>query len=230
VLRMSLLGEQTLIDDRAGSVQVRSSRAVALVAFLALHAGSPQSRQRIAGLLWPDSTDAQALTNLRRELHHLRQVLGDEASLVVTPKDLCWRDTTTYRVDVRVFAAAAFDNPDYVAVIIDNYRWRLDLVPGDPRYAAIKKKLDSAPTIAVPTITVDGKYDPFTLPETARSTARISPASTTTGRSMSVTTCRRKRRRPSPRPSSTRIVSELPEADVPAADEADQLAVRGGDG
>jgi DNA-binding SARP family transcriptional activator/tetratricopeptide (TPR) repeat protein len=103
VLRMSLLGEQTLIDDRAGSVQVRSSRAVALVAFLAVHAGSPQSRQRIAGLLWPDSTDAQALTNLRRELHHLRQVLGDEASLVVTQRDLCWCDTSTCQVDVRVF-------------------------------------------------------------------------------------------------------------------------------
>jgi DNA-binding SARP family transcriptional activator/tetratricopeptide (TPR) repeat protein len=103
VLRMSLLGEQTLIDDRAGSVQVRSSRAVALVAFLAVHAGSPQSRQRIAGLLWPDSTDAQALTNLRRELHHLRQVLGDEASLVVTPRQLCWCDTSTCQVDVRVF-------------------------------------------------------------------------------------------------------------------------------
>jgi DNA-binding SARP family transcriptional activator len=100
---MSLLGEQTLIDDRAGSVPVRSSRAVALVAFLAVHAGSPQSRQRIAGLLWPDSTDAQALTNLRRELHHLRQVLGDEASLVVTQRDLCWCDTGTCQVDVRVF-------------------------------------------------------------------------------------------------------------------------------
>lgn len=60
--------------------------------------------------------------------------------------------------------AAAFNNPDYVAVIIDNYRWRLDLVPGDPRYAAIEQKLDAAPTIAVPTITVDGKYDPFTPP------------------------------------------------------------------
>ena len=39
---------------------------------------SPQTRQRIAGLFWPDSTDAQALTNLRRELHHLRRTLGDE--------------------------------------------------------------------------------------------------------------------------------------------------------
>lgn len=60
--------------------------------------------------------------------------------------------------------AAAFDNPDYVAVIIDNYRRRLDLVPGDPRYAAIEAQLDAAPTIAVPTITIDGKYDPFTPP------------------------------------------------------------------
>src|SRR6201994_2285214 len=103
MLRMSLLGEQTLSDDRTGSVPVRSSRAVALVAFLAVHAGSPQSRQRIAGLLWPASTDPQALTNLRRELHHLRQVLGDEASLVVTPRQLCWCDTSTCQVDVRVF-------------------------------------------------------------------------------------------------------------------------------
>lgn len=60
--------------------------------------------------------------------------------------------------------AAAFNNPDYVAIIIDNYRWRLDLVPGDPQYAAIEKKLDAAPAIAVPAITVDGKYDPFTPP------------------------------------------------------------------
>ena len=66
-----------------------------------VHAGSPQTRQRIAGLFWPDSTDAQALTNLRRELHHLRQVLAGEPSLVVTSGDLCWRDTETCRVDLR---------------------------------------------------------------------------------------------------------------------------------
>ncbi len=140
MLSVSLLGEQAFIDDRTGSVQVRSSRAVALVAFLVVRAESPQSRQRIAGLLWPDSTDAQALTNLRRELHHLRQVLGDEASLVVTPKDLCWRDTTTCRVDARVFgnereaaiAAAASDDDDgilvHAAAAIAAYRG--ELLPG----------------------------------------------------------------------------------------------------
>jgi DNA-binding SARP family transcriptional activator len=137
---MSLLGEQAIIDDRAGSVQARSSRAVALIAFLALHAGSPQARQRIAGVLWPESTDAQALTNLRRELHHLRQVLGDEASLVVTARDLCWCDTKTCRVDVRVFdterkaalAAAAAGDDDgillHASAAIAVYRG--ELLPG----------------------------------------------------------------------------------------------------
>ena len=136
--RVSLLGEQA-ITGGAGT-RARSSRAVALVAFLAAHAGSPQPRQRIAGLFWPDSTDAQALTNLRRELHQLRQILADEASLVVTPADLCWRDSPTCRVDLRVFAtertaalAAAAANDDdgvlvHAARAIAEYRG--DLLPG----------------------------------------------------------------------------------------------------
>jgi len=140
MLHVSLLGEQTIADDRAGSVRARSSRAVVLVAFLVVHAGSAQPRQRIAGLLWPESTDTQALTNLRRELHHLRQVLGDEASLVVTPRDLCWRDTSTCRVDVRVFdaerraalvAATAGDNDGilrHASAAIAAYRG--ELLPG----------------------------------------------------------------------------------------------------
>jgi DNA-binding SARP family transcriptional activator/tetratricopeptide (TPR) repeat protein len=140
MLHISLLGEQTISDDATGLVRTRSSRSLALVAFLVVHAGSPQSRQRIAGLFWPDSTDAQALTNLRRELHHLRHVLDDRPPLVVTSKDLRWEDTATCRVDVRTFdterraalAAAAVDDPDGVithagAAIA---RYRGELLPG----------------------------------------------------------------------------------------------------
>jgi DNA-binding SARP family transcriptional activator len=138
-MRVSVLGEQAIVDDRSGSVRTRSSRAVVLVAFLALHAGSPQVRQRIAGLFWPDSTEAQALTNLRRELHHLRQVLGDDPSLIVTPRDLCWRDAGTCRVDLRVFdaerkaalaAAAAGEDEgvlEHAAAAVAEYRG--DLLP-----------------------------------------------------------------------------------------------------
>ncbi|HET7243492.1 MAG TPA: AAA family ATPase, partial [Streptosporangiaceae bacterium] len=137
MLRVSLLGEQSIAGAGA---RARSSRAVALVAFLAAHAGSPQPRQRIAGLFWPDSTDAQALTNLRRELHQLRQILAGEPSLVVTSTDLGWRDTATCRVDLRVFdigrkaalAAAAIGDDDGILVhaarAIAEYRG--DLLPG----------------------------------------------------------------------------------------------------
>ena len=139
MLYVSLLGEQVITDDGT-AVQARSSRTAALVAYLVAHAGSPQARQVIAGTFWPDSTDAQALTNLRRELHHLRQVLGDEPSLVVTSRDLCWRDTPTCHVDVRTFAiereaalaaAAAGDSEGIAAhatAAVDQYQG--DLLPG----------------------------------------------------------------------------------------------------
>src|SRR5512146_3050509 len=68
MLHVTLLGEQVIYDDGSGAA-TRSSRTVALVAYLAAHAGRPQARQLIAGLFWPESTEAQALTNLRRELH-----------------------------------------------------------------------------------------------------------------------------------------------------------------
>ncbi len=66
MLHVYLLGQQAITDDETGSVRTRSSRALALITYLVLHAGAPQPRQRIAGLFWPDSADAQALTNLRR--------------------------------------------------------------------------------------------------------------------------------------------------------------------
>jgi pimeloyl-ACP methyl ester carboxylesterase len=58
--------------------------------------------------------------------------------------------------------AAAFNNPDYVSIVIGNYRWRQSLYPAEPEYASIEKQLQTAPDIAVPTITIDGEHDPFT--------------------------------------------------------------------
>jgi pimeloyl-ACP methyl ester carboxylesterase len=52
--------------------------------------------------------------------------------------------------------AASFDNPDHVAVVIDNYRWRLGLTHGAPRFDGLEKRLALAPTISVPTITLEG--------------------------------------------------------------------------
>ena len=52
--------------------------------------------------------------------------------------------------------AAAFMNPDHVAIVIHNYRWRLGLADGEARYADLENRLAEGPTIAVPTITMEG--------------------------------------------------------------------------
>nr|WP_294554264.1 alpha/beta hydrolase [uncultured Rhodopila sp.] len=52
--------------------------------------------------------------------------------------------------------AASFDNPDYVAIVIHNYRWRLGLANGDPQYDDLEKRLAEGPAIAVPAITLEG--------------------------------------------------------------------------
>jgi pimeloyl-ACP methyl ester carboxylesterase len=52
-------------------------------------------------------------------------------------------------------SAKAFDNPDHVSIVIHNYRWRLGLVEGEPKYDGFEKRLAAFPTIAVPTITLE---------------------------------------------------------------------------
>jgi pimeloyl-ACP methyl ester carboxylesterase len=53
-------------------------------------------------------------------------------------------------------SAAAFDNPDHIDVVIHNYRWRMGLADGDPRYSGVERRLEALPAIAVPTITMEG--------------------------------------------------------------------------
>jgi len=53
-------------------------------------------------------------------------------------------------------SAASFDNPDHVAIVIHNYRWRLGLAEGEPKYDDLEKRLAAFPVIKVPTITMEG--------------------------------------------------------------------------
>ena len=64
-------------------------------------------------------------------------------------------------------SAEAFDNPDHVAVVIHNYRWRLGLAPGEPQNDDLEKRLAAAPVIAVPTITLEGDANGAPHPEPA---------------------------------------------------------------
>ncbi|TGP51594.1 alpha/beta hydrolase [bacterium M00.F.Ca.ET.230.01.1.1] len=72
---------------------------------------------------------------------------------------LIWRlASPQWKFDDATFArsAAAFANPDHVDVVIHNYRWRLGLAAGEPKYDEMEKKLATFPIIGVPTITMEG--------------------------------------------------------------------------
>jgi len=64
-------------------------------------------------------------------------------------------------------SAAALDNPDHVAIVVHNYRWRLGLAEGEPKYAALEQRLAQAPAISVPTITIEGDANGAPHPQPA---------------------------------------------------------------
>jgi pimeloyl-ACP methyl ester carboxylesterase len=62
-------------------------------------------------------------------------------------------------------SAAAFDNPDHVAIVIHNYRWRQGLADGERKYDDLEKRLAESPVITVPTITMEGDANGAPHPE-----------------------------------------------------------------
>ena len=53
-------------------------------------------------------------------------------------------------------SAASLNNPDHVGIVIHNYRWRIALAEGEPKYDDVEKRLAEAPVITVPTVTLEG--------------------------------------------------------------------------
>jgi pimeloyl-ACP methyl ester carboxylesterase len=75
---------------------------------------------------------------------------------------LIWRNASpTWNFDDATYdrTAAAFANPDHVDIVIHNYRWRLSLAQGEPRYSDLDAKLAGSPVISVPTITIGSDFD-----------------------------------------------------------------------
>jgi pimeloyl-ACP methyl ester carboxylesterase len=62
-------------------------------------------------------------------------------------------------------SAASFNNPDHVSIVIHNYRWRLALAEGEPKYDDLEKRLAEFPVIRVPTITLQGDADGAPRPD-----------------------------------------------------------------
>ena len=78
MLDVRLLGKFEVMQDGRRLI-IPTRNAQSLFAYLMLNAGIAHRRERLAGLLWPDSSEDNARSNLRHELWRLRKALGNEA-------------------------------------------------------------------------------------------------------------------------------------------------------
>ncbi|MFZ1399291.1 MAG: AAA family ATPase [Candidatus Promineifilaceae bacterium] len=105
-LRIILLRRfQLLYDDTA--VPLESPLHQTILAYLVLHPGEACDRHRLAFRFWPDSTEKQALTNLRKAIHYLRLELPDaDRFLLIERHTITWQANTACSLDVADFESA----------------------------------------------------------------------------------------------------------------------------
>jgi DNA-binding SARP family transcriptional activator/Tfp pilus assembly protein PilF len=122
-LWLSLLGRFDCRTGDGAPIVFQTRKVRALVAFLAIHAGDAQSRDRLARLLWDDGTDAAARANLRKGLSRLRQALPETARpCLCLEKDLVTFRTHEIEVDVlQVRALVAAATPASLEHAIEHY-------------------------------------------------------------------------------------------------------------
>lgn len=107
LLTIHLFGGFRITAGNTAAPGFDQARVQRLLAYLLLHRRVPRSRQQIAFTLWPDTPDAQALTNLRTLLTRLRQALPDaERFLDIDTHAVCWRQDSSFTLDVADFEAA----------------------------------------------------------------------------------------------------------------------------
>jgi DNA-binding SARP family transcriptional activator/predicted ATPase len=110
-LSLSLLGSFQASLDGQAVTGFKSNKERALLAYLAVEADRPHRREALAGLLWPDWPDRDALSNLRYALSNLRQVIGDRTAeppfLLVTRDTLQFNSASDHALDVKILTGAA---------------------------------------------------------------------------------------------------------------------------
>jgi DNA-binding SARP family transcriptional activator/tetratricopeptide (TPR) repeat protein len=106
-LHVRLLGGFSLSTPSGGGLVLSGSRPRALLTYLLLHRDRPVDRRHLAFLLWPDSAEGQALTNLRQLLHDVRARIPDADRFIEAGRQLVqWRENAPFVLDVDRFEAA----------------------------------------------------------------------------------------------------------------------------
>lgn len=103
-LKLQLLGKFSLFANETPLTKLKSDRLQALLAFLVLHHGTPQSRQDIAFTLWPNDSEKMAKANLRKRLHGLKQRIPNcDRWLKTESKTMHWQLDESCWVDIAAF-------------------------------------------------------------------------------------------------------------------------------
>jgi DNA-binding SARP family transcriptional activator/predicted ATPase len=106
-MQINLFGNLRISFAGRPVTAVNTHRLHSLIAYLILHGNVPQPRERLAFMLWPDSSESQARTNLRQLLHHMKRALPSECNLLVTDHfAVQWRQDASCAIDAVDFQAA----------------------------------------------------------------------------------------------------------------------------
>jgi pimeloyl-ACP methyl ester carboxylesterase len=150
----------------------------------------------VGAALWPDrcvglvTVNGYLIQNIARAMipatpmhevaywyQYYFQIERGRAGLAANRREIAkilWRQwSPNWHFDDATFerTAQAFDNPDYVDVVIHSYRHRYGLADGDPRYAELERRLAAQPVVTVPAITLDGDADGVAPPTDGSSSA-----------------------------------------------------------
>ena len=107
MLYINLLGDFRVVFGDEPATSLRSPRLQSFLAYLLLHREAPQSRRHIAFLFWPDSSENQAQTNLRKLIVSLRSALPEADRYIALDRHtLQWRSSSPYTLDVSDFEKA----------------------------------------------------------------------------------------------------------------------------
>jgi TolB-like protein/two-component SAPR family response regulator len=126
-LRLSLLGGFQAHDAEGRRIPISGNKVILLLAYLALRAGEPQTREKLMALLWGERGESQARGSLRQALWTLRRALkGLEPSALIVDKEVLALDPLAAEIDTLTFASLIEEgSPEALQAAIGLYRGQL---------------------------------------------------------------------------------------------------------